>query len=137
MYKIIKMSLESVYDPDYLLLQKSEKLLSEHVELGLNKLRSSSIVIEVRFIYTRTVYFRQAHFEICPFRARYSKSTVENCKSFGAVRIGYVRYNISKDLAKNLFLFSYTYVTKSQLITTFYKRFFSEPFILIIFACFA
>ena len=50
MYRIIKMSLESVYDPDYLLLQKSEKLLSEHVELGLNKLRSSSIVIEVRFI---------------------------------------------------------------------------------------
>ena len=53
--------------------------------------------------YTRAVYFRQAHFEICPFRACYSKSTVENFKSFGAVRIGYVRYDISKDLAKNLF----------------------------------
>ena len=79
----------------------------------LDYLQTNDALRNSKFInYTRAVYFRQAHFEICPFRARYSKSNVENCKSFGAVRIGYVRYNISKDLAKNLF-FSYTYVTKS------------------------
>ena len=54
------------------------------------------------YIYTRAGNVRQAYFEICPFRAPYSKSTVENCKSFSAVRIGYVRY-ISKDLAQNQF----------------------------------
>ena len=52
--------------------------------------------------YTRAGNVRQAYFEIYPFRAPYSKSTVENCKSFGAVRIGYLRY-ISKDLIHNQF----------------------------------
>ena len=44
-------------------------------------------------MYTRAGNVRQAHFEICLFRARYSKLTVhvENYKSFGAICIGYVR----------------------------------------------
>ena len=56
----------------------------------LDYLQTNDALRKSKFInYTRAVY--------------YSKTTVENCKSFGAVRIGYVRYDISKDLAKNLF----------------------------------
>ena len=55
------------------------------------------------YYYTRAGNVRQAYFEIYPFRAPYCKSTVENCKSFGAARIEYVRYNISKDLSQDQF----------------------------------
>ena len=50
-----------------------------------------SVLIIGFLIYTRAGNVRQAHFEICPFRACYSKLTVENYKSFGAICIGYVR----------------------------------------------
>ena len=49
------------------------------------------ISLIVHMIYTRAGNVRQAHFEICPFRARYSKLTLENYKSFGAIGIAYVR----------------------------------------------
>ena len=45
--------------------------------------------------------------------SHYSKSTVESCKSYGTGHIGYMQCNTSKNLAKNLFSFSYTYFPKS------------------------
>ena len=39
--------------------------------------------------YTRAGNVKQAHFEICPFRAPYCKLTLGNYKSFGAICMGY------------------------------------------------